>query len=698
MQMAGRDSSPDAEYHVHTTCGKRLVARSALALLVLLGTARAWAQDGAGPPPPDLSTLSLEELVDLKIDSVYGASAYLQKVTEAPSSVTIITAEEIARFGHRTLADVLRSVRGFYVTSDRNYSYLGVRGFSRPGDYNARVLLLVDGHRLNDNIFGSALIGTEFPLDVELIDRVEIIRGPSSSLYGTSAFFAVINVITKRGQKIDGLQVSGAGGSLETGRARATYGREFPDGLGMLFSGSYYRSAGQRRLYYPEFDDPSTNAGIAENADSDSSRQLLATLTYGTFTLQGLYGTRDKRVPTASFDTVFDDPRSGTIETQGYVDLQYERGVKAGWHLASRLYYDRYGYDGDYVYENAEGADPPTVVNKDFARGNWWGAELKLSKRFSRRQTVAVGSEFRDNIRQDQYNYDRETGVQHLDDQRSSQNWALYVQDELAITNTLLVNLGLRHDQYDTFGGTTNPRAGVIYNPAPRTALKLLYGQAFRAPNAYELYWHQDGLAKANPALQPETNRTSELVLEQYVGSRFRLAATGYYYNVRDLITQQTDPADDLLVYNNVEAVTAHGLELELEGKWARGIEGRVSYTLQDSRNDDTDQRLTNSPAHLAHLNLSGPLGSSGVFAGLEVRYLSARQTLAGRTVAAAFVPNLTFFKRRLAKNVDISAAVYNLFDTKYADPGSEEHRQDSILQNGRTARIRVTVTLPRTH
>ena len=86
------------------------------------------------------------------------------------------------RYGYRTLADILRSVRGFYVTNDRNYSYLGVRGFSRPGDYNARILLLVDGHRLNDNIFGAALIGTEFPLDVDLIERVEIIRGPSSSL------------------------------------------------------------------------------------------------------------------------------------------------------------------------------------------------------------------------------------------------------------------------------------------------------------------------------------------------------------------------------------------------------------------------------------------------------------------------------------------------------------------------------------
>ena len=112
---------------------------------------------------------------------------------------------------------MLRSVRGFYVTYDRNYSYLGVRGFSRPGDYNARVLLLVDGHRLNDNVFGSALIGSEFPLDVELIERVEIIRGPSSSLYGTSAFFAVINVITRDTPQVRGTEIAGALGSFDDG-------------------------------------------------------------------------------------------------------------------------------------------------------------------------------------------------------------------------------------------------------------------------------------------------------------------------------------------------------------------------------------------------------------------------------------------------------------------------------------------------
>jgi iron complex outermembrane receptor protein len=147
----------------------------------------------------DLGGLSLEDLAKMQVDSVYGASKFLQQASDAPASVTVVTAEEIQRYGYRTLADVLRSVRGFYVIYDRNYTYVSVRGFSRPGDYNARILFLLDGHRVNDNVYDGAYVGSEFPVDVDLIERIEIIRGPHSSAYGTGAFAAVINAITKRG-------------------------------------------------------------------------------------------------------------------------------------------------------------------------------------------------------------------------------------------------------------------------------------------------------------------------------------------------------------------------------------------------------------------------------------------------------------------------------------------------------------------
>ena len=159
--------------HTKMTNPGQLVGRGfTLALVAALAM---WSPVSAQTRLPDLS---LEDLMKLDAGQVFGASERLQPVMEAPASVTFITAEEIARFGYRTLADILRSVRGMYVTNDRNFSYIGTRGFSKPGDYNSRILLLINGHRVNDNVFGQAEIGAEFGLDPAMFERVEVIRGP----------------------------------------------------------------------------------------------------------------------------------------------------------------------------------------------------------------------------------------------------------------------------------------------------------------------------------------------------------------------------------------------------------------------------------------------------------------------------------------------------------------------------------------
>ena len=123
----------------------RPFAAGTLALVLMAGTP-AGAQS--------LSELSLEDLMRLDAGRVFGASERSQPVTEAPASVSFITAEDIARYGYRSLADILHGVRGLYVSDDRNFSFLGARGFGKPGDYNSRILLLVNGHRVNDNVFG----------------------------------------------------------------------------------------------------------------------------------------------------------------------------------------------------------------------------------------------------------------------------------------------------------------------------------------------------------------------------------------------------------------------------------------------------------------------------------------------------------------------------------------------------------------
>ncbi|HEY1470796.1 MAG TPA: TonB-dependent receptor plug domain-containing protein, partial [Candidatus Acidoferrum sp.] len=269
--------------------------------------------------PQDVSTLSLEDLMKIKVPTVYGASKFEQKVTEAPSFITIITSDEIQKYGYRTFAEVLRSVPGFFMSDDRNYNYIATRGFMGPGSYNDRILLQIDGHRLNENIYDydGAYVDTEFPLDIDLIDRIEVIRGPGSALYGTDAFFAVIDVITKRGADFKGLEVSGDAGTLNTYRGRATYGMKSRSEADWLFSGTYYHALGNRRLFYPEFASPETNNGYAMDSDGARFGSLFGSLQYRGLRLEAAEVSRDKALPTAPFGSVFNDPRTNTLDARG---------------------------------------------------------------------------------------------------------------------------------------------------------------------------------------------------------------------------------------------------------------------------------------------------------------------------------------------------------------------------------------------
>ncbi|MCK4591194.1 MAG: TonB-dependent receptor plug domain-containing protein, partial [Candidatus Latescibacteria bacterium] len=140
----------------------------------------------------DILDIQLEDLLNVKIST---AAKYEQTISEAPASVTIITSEDIKRYGYRTLDEVLMSVRGFYTRNDRNYAYMGIRGFSRPGDYDNRILVLINGHTLNENVYGAPFFGTDLGMNLDTIERIEIVRGPGSAVYGTGAMFAVVNVI-----------------------------------------------------------------------------------------------------------------------------------------------------------------------------------------------------------------------------------------------------------------------------------------------------------------------------------------------------------------------------------------------------------------------------------------------------------------------------------------------------------------------
>jgi len=657
-------------------CGPRY--RVILCLLVPLLTScivvgQESAQDGR-----DLGDASLETLMSVE---VYSASKHLQSVRDAPSFVSIVTAEDIRTYGYRTLADILQSVPGFYVTDDHQYSDLGIRGFMRTSGFSTPpFLLLVDGHRINDAIFEDAPISRELPLDVDLIERVEVIRGPGSSLYGANAVFGVVNIVTRRGRDL-GTEVSAEGGSFGTGKGRVSYGHTFQH-WEVLLSGSFYGSAGET-FYFPAFDTPQTNNGIARGVDDESADDFLVKVSHGHFTFEGVYGIRGKGIPTAPYGAGFDDPRTRSTDEAAYGDLSYDRTF-GPWAVAGRISLDHYRFDQTLPYP-----DGSPTVNVSNLLGQWWGGELKLSRAVLEKHLITGGLDFRDNFHQNQLNYDVNPYTSYLADDRSSTVWAGYLQDEYSITSKLSLNVALRHDHYYSMVMATSPRVALIVHPWEHTSFKLVAGEAFRAPSVFELYFASP-LNESNPYLHAEKVRSGEAIVEQGLGRRFRLTACAYRNDMGGLISSELDPANGKSILSNNDAVLTRGIEFDLQGKLNNGIEGHTSYTYADAEDRISQMGLPNSPRHLAKLNLAAPLLRRRLMAGWESQYTSSRNTLAGNTLGGFAITNLTLSARHLGQHANLSLSAYNLFDKRYSQPAGPQFLQDSLPQDRRSLRLKL--------
>lgn len=630
--------------------------------------------------PKDLTELPLEQLLAME---VYSASKFVQKSRDAPAQVTVISASDIRDYGWRTLGDVARSVRGLYVSYDRNYSYLGERGFLRPGDYNTRFLLLVDGNRINDAVYDQAPVGGEFPLDLELIERIEFVPGPGSSIYGSNAFFGVINVITKSAGELPGTRVALEAGSAGARKASASTSWRAARGGQFLLAASARRSDG-RDLYFPEFDNPEQNHGVAQGLDYERGERLLASATGGAFSLTLMHAQRTKGVPTASFYQPFNDPRSKTTDRQTYLNAAWRTRASRPEELSARLFWGRYDSFGDYVNDDADRS-----LNHDGSAARWWGAELSMvSTRFAG-HTLLAGLDYQDDYRLHQYNFNVDPALTVLDDRRSGSRAGLYLQDDMAIGSHTRLNLGVRYDRNSGLAGQFSPRAALIHTLGASTTIKAIYGSAFRAPNAYERFYAFAGPGGqlSNPGLGKERIRSAELALVRQLGERERITATVFHNMVTGLVTLAGSPGMPETRFDNAERVRARGVELEYERRALSGTSLRTSYSFSRAGESGSGQQI-NAPTHLAKFNLAAPLGA-GWRGAIEAQYVGKRSTLSGGA-SAFWLANANLYTAQLARNTEASLGMYNLFGKRYADPGSSEHRQWEIPQDGRALRARI--------
>ncbi|MBZ5676689.1 MAG: TonB-dependent receptor plug domain-containing protein [Acidobacteriia bacterium] len=282
----------------------------------MLTAALAWADGTPGAPQQDLTSLTLEQLLNVRVE---GAALHSQSLRDAPASVTVITAEDIYKFGYRTLGEAMESVRGFHLNDNRTYRSVGVRGFNLPWDYGSRILVMVNGHNMADHIFDSMLwFGADFPIDMHLVKQIEII--PSSALYGSNGEFATINVITKEPEEAGPPNLTAQFGSFGEKKAQMMGAVPIGKSTKLLLSGTVFNNSGESLLYFHGLDTPETNRGEAIRMDGEKGYHFFSDFAWRNWRVTASLSSRTKIQPVSWGPTVFNDRGTHLDESANYVE------------------------------------------------------------------------------------------------------------------------------------------------------------------------------------------------------------------------------------------------------------------------------------------------------------------------------------------------------------------------------------------
>jgi outer membrane receptor protein involved in Fe transport len=658
---------------IHSTVQSKNSYRLSLAGLLLAASLRAFAIE-----VDDIGRMDLEQLMTVELETVT-ASKYSQKLSDTASPVTVIGKDQIQQFGYRTLSDVLRTVPGFFITNNRAYDNAGIRGFDQSADYNGRMLVMIDGIRMNETIYDSGFTDNALPIDIDLVERIEVVRGPGSSLYGNNAFFAVINVITKRGKDYQGAELAGSWSSFDSFKGRASYGRKLDNGLDFVASATGFNSDGQS-LQIPEAASPANPLGASSGGNNEHDKQFFAKASWGDFSFEGGYGRRLKGIPGGIFGVDVGPPASSLQDSEAFVNLQYQKALSPKLDFTARAFFGDYDFKGLYRYGGM------LITNQNHA---WWsGLEMRMLSRHFDGHKILAGIELQENWVLQQYADTSPPLSVSQNDELDTHRIGIFLQDDIELTERLKLSLGTRFDDSTLSNESMfSPRAGLVFQALSDTVFKLQYGKAFRSPTIAHQFYTVFGVPSQipNTGLKPEQIDTVSLTWEQVIAKDWHFTATGYY-----LKQSRRLGAEEIAGFRhavNLGKDIGHGAEIELQRRWDNGALLRSGYSLiyakdLDPINLDPDV-LSNVPRHLYQLNFMTPLFSPKWRGGFDMQVLASRTSMQAKTPGYTRVGlNLLY---QPVTNLDLSASVYDLFDDNRLEPDGIY----GIPQEGRTFRLK---------
>jgi len=670
-----------------------------IAFLSLLFPLMVEAQQDSTLELKQLLNLSVEQLLNVKVVT---ASGFLQNASQAPSTITVITARQIQERGYEQLEDALRDVPGIDMVHINGYAPTLIYFRGMYGAENLRALLMIDGIAENNILGSNDMAGPAYNLhDVE---RIEIIWGPMSSLYGANAFGGVINIISKKGGQIKGVRVQEGLGNYSTRLTTLNAG----------FQKGHWEGAVAGTLYYtdgPRFTnrDPYYNASFVDNAYSYKgelsyhAERATTTIGYRSYRTPGGWGTYANSatdyfgLPTQGYDNQglvglvqrsflgkrsgIDDPFLRTF----YLQQEYQPTKKLD--LLGRITYRETGIGSDsYILITTNG----TLMQRlpILSWSNRVIGELSGQYRIVPGQQLAAGlSVFQDNVERGERGINYDPGVEVVNgkdsvaDLHSSflprkydirNNFGSYAQYVLttALMHKTTFTAGARYDYNSYFGSAFSPRVAIVNELNSQFTFKLQAGRAFRAPTNLEIY--QTGL---NFKLTTEKVTSYEINGTWSPLKTFNIQLNAFRNELRDVIILAN--LSGLSPNKNPGLINIDGIEAVVNYQPAAWLTGYANFTYQDATGKNLTTGVSGRVPDVARVK-----GNAGVTFHLSTSfYLTLAENWVGQRtsprtdpygpVAGYALTNFTFgtrklFDRRISASIDIR----NLFNTKWLDPG----------------------------
>jgi len=507
------------------------------------------------------------------------------EISDVPQSLSVITKDEIMNSPDRTIPEVIQRAAGVLITNNGPIGSLtsaNIRG-SEAG----QVLIMIDGRRIND-AQNAQFDLSNLPLTKDEIERIEVLRGGASALYGADAMGGVINIITKAPTQEPYARVSSSFGRFGTQEYSLSH-RWKPGPLGYSLFASRTRSDGYR-----------------PNSDYDSwvlGGELYYDLPWkGELKVSARNTQKEIGVPGT---ITFSDPDDRQKDNLTQLDLNYRDKIGSavtlnfrGWQNIYRQTYDP-GTQGPNF--------GPSFLHKNYATGG----DLQVNSAIGNAHLLTGGLE----AIEDRVN-STATGV------HQATRGALYLQDEIEVARPLTATLGLRYDYHSTYQDQINPRAGLLLRLPGEFRIRASVARSYRAPTFNDLYWPADAFVAGNPNLQPEKAWSYELGGEKKFGDLAVFKVAGFYRDVTDLI--RWAPGTDF-VWRPTNVQTAHiwGGETELIFYPWKGLTIPLNYSYLDPRDESTGEPITNKPKHIinAGVDYVTPFGLKSSLKGRYVQY-----------------------------------------------------------------------------